>query len=85
MSIYNLYLDLDKDYICLIKDMYKIVVILVVFQMLIYFSHAQKNIINSALTGKLLNDEFMSLLFFVIIGISSYYLIFQRILSINAI
>ena len=85
MAIYNIYLDLDKDYINLINDLYKTIVILVIIQVLIYYSGSQKNIINSALTGKLLNDEFMSLLFFVIIGISSYYLIFQRILSINAI
>lgn len=83
MSIYNLYLDLDKDYICLIKDMYKIVVILVVFQMLIYFSHAQKNIINSALTGFIMNDEFMTLLIYALISVSAYYLIFDKVLSIN--
>ena len=83
MAIYNLYLDLDKDYICLIKDMYKIIVILVVFQMLIYFSHSQKNIINSALTGFIMNDEFMTLLIYALISVSAYYLIFDKVLSIN--
>lgn len=83
MAIYNIYLDLDKDYIKLINDLYKTIVILVIFQVLIYNSGSQKNIINSALTGKLLNDEFMSLLLFVLIGISAYYLVFEKILSIN--
>jgi hypothetical protein len=83
MAIYNLYLDLDKDYICLIKDMYKIIVILVVFQMLIYFSNSQKNIINSALTGFIMNDEFMTLLIYALISVSAYYLIFDKVLSIN--
>jgi hypothetical protein len=83
MAIFNIYLDLDKDYINLIKDIYKILVILIIFQVLIFYSGASKNIINSALTGSLLNDEFMSLLIFVIIGMSSYYLVFDKVVSIN--
>jgi hypothetical protein len=83
MAIINLYLDFDKDYINLINDIYKIIVVLVVFQVLMHYSNVPKNILNSALTGALLNDEFMSLLIFIIIGISSYYLIFDKVLSIN--
>jgi len=83
MAIINLYLDFDKDYINLINDIYKIIVILVVFQVLMHYSNVPKTILNSALTGALLNDEFMTLLIFVIIGISSYYLIFDKVLSIN--
>ena len=83
MSILNIYLDFDKDYINLIKDIYKTLVILIVFQVLIYYSHCSKNIINSALTGLLLNDEFMMLLMFLIIGICSYYLVFDKIISFN--
>ena len=83
MAIFNIYLYLDKDYINLIKDIYKILVILIIFQVLIFYSGASKNIINSALTGSLLNDEFMSLLIFIIIGISSYYLVFDKVISIN--
>ena len=48
-----------------------------------HYSNVPKNILNSALTGSLLNDEFMTLLIFIIIGISSYYLIFDKVLSIN--
>ena len=83
MAIFNIYLDLDKYYINLIKDIYKILVILIIFQVLIFYSGASKNIINSALTGSLLNDEFMSLLIFIIIGMSSYYLVFDKVISIN--
>ena len=83
MAIINLYLDFDKDYINLINDIYKIIVVLVVFQVLMHYSNVPKNILNSALTGALLNDEFMTLLIFIIIGISSYYLIFDKVLSIN--
>ena len=83
MAIINLYLDFDKDYINLINDIYKIIVVLIVFQVLIHYSNVPKTILNSALTGALLNDEFMTLLIFIIIGISSYYLIFDKVLSIN--
>lgn len=83
MAIINLYLDFDKDYINLINDIYKIIVVLIVFQVLMHYSNVSKNILNSALTGALLNDEFMTLLIFIIIGISSYYLIFDKVLSIN--
>ena len=83
MAIFNIYLDLDKDYINLIKDIYKVLVVFIVFQVLMHYSNVSKNILNSALTGALLNDEFMTLLIFVIIGVISYYLIFDKVLSIN--
>ena len=83
MAIYNIYLDLDKDYINLIKDLYKVIIILIVFQGLVHYSGAQKNILNSALSGSLMNDEFMTLLIFVLIGISAYYLVFDKIININ--
>ena len=83
MAIFNFYLDLDKEYIQLIKDIYKVLVILIVFQIVLYFSNSEKNIINSALTGNILNDQFITLLIYIIISISSYYLIFDRLVSIN--
>lgn len=83
MSIFNINLDLEQDYINLIKDLYKVIVILIIFQMLIYYSGSQKNIINSALTGFILNDDFMTLLIYIIIGICGYYLVFDKIIAIN--
>lgn len=83
MAILDIYLDIDTEYINLIKDIYKVLVILIIFQLLVYYSNSQKNIINTALTGYLLNDDFMTLLIFIIIGISSYYLIFDKLISIN--
>lgn len=83
MSIFNINLDLEQDYINLIKDLYKVIVILIIFQMLIYYSGSQKNIINSALTGFILNDDFMTLLIYIIIGICGYYLVFDKIITIN--
>jgi hypothetical protein len=83
MAILDIYLDIDTEYINLIKDIYKVLVILIIFQLLVYYSNSQKNIVNTALTGYLLNDDFMTLLIFITIGISSYYLIFDKLISIN--
>lgn len=83
MAIFNFNLDLDKEYIDLIKDIYKVIIILIVFQIILYYSNCQKNILNSALTGTLLNDDFMTLLIYLIISISSYYLVFDKLISIN--
>ena len=83
MAILDIYLNIDNEYINLIRDTYKVLVILIIFQLLIYYSNSQKNIISTALTGFLLNDDFMTLLIFIIIGISSYYLIFDKLISFN--
>ena len=83
MAIFNINLDLDKDYIALIKDIYKVLVILIIFQTLIYYSDSSKNIISNALTGFIMNDDFMTLLIFAIIGICGYYLVFDKIVNFN--
>jgi hypothetical protein len=85
MALFNLYIDLDKEYINLINDLYKIIVILIVFQIIIHFSDSPKNIINNALLGSLLNDDFMTLLIYIIISISAYYLVFSKIISFDNI
>jgi hypothetical protein len=83
MSVLNVYLDIDNNYLSLIKDSYKVVVILLVFQILVFFSNLSKNVMNTALSGNILNDEFITLVIFVLIGIASYYLIFERLLSFH--
>ena len=83
MAILDIYLNIDNEYINLIRDIYKVLVILIIFQLLVYYSSAQKNIVNTALTGFLLNDDFMTLLIFIIIGICSYYLIFDKLVRFN--
>jgi len=83
MAIFNIYLDLDKEYIDLIKDVYKTLCILIVFQIMMHYSSLSKNFLNQALTGKVLNDDFMELLFFVILGFAAYHLVFDKILHIH--
>ena len=82
MAILNMYLHVDKDYIQLINDIYKITTIFIVFQALLYFSNLPKNIIQTAFTGFFMNDDFMMLLIYVIISVSAYYLVFDKILHI---
>lgn len=83
MAIFDLYLGIDSEYIKLLQDIYKAIVILIVFQILVFNLNASKNIINTALTGAIMNDEFMTLLLCVIISIGAYYLVFDKVLSIN--
>ena len=83
MAIFNIYLDLDKEYIYLIKDVYKTLCILIVFQIMMHYSSLNKNFLNQALTGKVLNDDFMELLFFIILGFAAYHLVFDKILHIH--
>ncbi len=81
MAIFNISLDIDDEYIVLIKDLYKIIVILIVLQIIIYYSGSGKNILNNALSGCILNDDFMTLLIYVIISISAYYLVFDKLIA----
>lgn len=83
MALFNIYLDLDKEYTCLIHDIYKLLCILIIFQILVHYSSMQKNIIQNALTGKILNNDFIGLLFFIILGFAAYHLVFDKIIHIN--
>ena len=82
MAIIDLYLGIDNEYIKLINDIYKISIILIIFQILVSNLDESKNIINTALTGVIMNNEFMTLLILALISISAYYLVFDKILKI---
>jgi hypothetical protein len=83
MCLFIIDLDIDEDYKKLIKQIYKIFIVLIVFQILIYYSALPKDIISQALSGSLLNDNFMTLVLFVIIGILAYNLVFKKIVTIK--
>jgi len=82
MAIVNINLDLDKNYINLLNDIYRAIIILVIFQILVSNSNNSKNILNTALSGNIMNDDFMILLIYIIIGIGAYYLVFDKLLNI---
>lgn len=83
MAIINLHLDLDDNYKNLIRDIYKLFTILIVIQIIFNLLDAKKDFLFNALSGDILNDEIVILLFVIILSISSYYLIFNKILEIN--
>lgn len=82
MAIINLHLDVEENYKNFLKDTYKLFVILLVIQVIFSQMNPSKDFLMNALTGDILNDDIIALLFIIIIGISSYYLIFNKLLEI---
>lgn len=83
MSIFNIYLNVEDDYLQLIKDSYKVFVILFVFQLLSHYSGMNKTTIGSALSGTIMNDDFLGIILFILLGLAAYYLIFEKVLSFH--
>lgn len=83
MAIINLHLDLDENYKNFIKDVYKILVILLVIQLILNQMNLPKDFLFNAINGDILNDSILALLIVIIIGVSAYYLIFNKLLEIN--
>jgi len=83
MSIFNIYLNVEDDYLKLIKDSYKIIVVLFVFQLLSHYSGMNKTTLGSAVSGVVMNDEFLGIILFILLGLAAYYLIFEKVLSFH--
>ncbi len=83
MAIVNLHLDLEENYKNFLKDLYKIFVVLIVIQIILTNMNLNKDFLQKALFGEILNDEILILLLVIIISISAYYLIFNKLLEIN--
>lgn len=82
MALINLYLDVDSNYKEFLNDSYKIIVILLVIQMMVYFSNDNKNLVTNALTGDLWNDNLFLLIIYILVGVSSYYFVFEKVFKI---
>ena len=82
MALINLYLDVDSNYKEFLNDSYKIIVILLVIQMMVYFTNDNKNLISNALTGDLWNDNLFLLIIYILVGVSSYYFVFENVFKI---
>ncbi len=80
MAIFDVYLDVAPDYLQTIQDIYKFSVIFIVFQAMLHYSFPNKNVLQSAMTGVPLNDEFTCLLIFLLFGLAFYHLVAQKIL-----
>jgi len=82
MALINLYLNIDDEYKKLLQDLYKLIVILCVFQAMIYFSD-NKNLLNNSLNGALLNDDLLVLIIYIMIALCSYYFVFEKTFKIE--
>ena len=82
MALINLHLNIDDEYKKLLQDLYKLIVILCVFQAMIYYSDS-KNLLNNSLNGELLNDDLLILIIYIMIALSSYYFVFEKIFKIE--
>jgi len=81
MTIINLNLNLDKDYTKIINNIIKIITILIVFQYMIIWSHPNINIVNS-IANNFMNDIYLSMIIYVILGLLTYYLVIKQIIYI---
>ena len=84
MALFNLNLNLSvlKKYKQLIKGIYMITVILLIFHLLINLSSKNKTI-NFGLSGKLFNDNILNTLCILLLSYASYELVFKELVSIN--
>ena len=79
-SIITVNLDTDREYVQFVNDIYKWLVILLIFQALLVCSETTKENVSKGLFGKMWNDEYLSLVIYILIGFASYYLVFQKLL-----
>jgi hypothetical protein len=83
MAVVNLNLDLDEKYKNYLKEMYKIVIILLVTQILFYFMNPDKNFLEKVISGGFINDELLILIIVILIALSTYHFIFEPLFIIE--
>lgn len=81
MAIINLHLNLDKDYTNMLNDIIKLITILIVFQFMITWSNHNSNLL-TAITNNFLNDIYLSMMIYIILGLLAYYLVIKQIIMI---
>ena len=80
MALFDIYLDVAPEYLQTVLDIYKFSIVLIVFQVMVHYSFPNKNILGSALSGIPVNDEFSCLLIFVLMGLTFYHLVAQKVI-----
>ncbi len=81
MAIYEVHLDIDEEYKETIKSIYKFLVIIIIFHILMSLSYNGSKPILFGLTRELFNDDFMNLLFIGMISIIAYYFVSEKLLK----
>jgi hypothetical protein len=81
MAIYEIHLQVEEEYKETIKNIYKFLVIVIVFHILMSLSYNGSKPILFGLTRELFNDDFMNLLLIGMISIISYYFVSEKLIK----
>jgi len=65
-------IDIDDEYKPLLNDLVKMFIILIIVNILMYASDSSSN--------KLLGESYVKLMIFILLGISTYWLVIQKLL-----
>lgn len=77
MAIYNIKLDIDREYIILINDIFKYGIIILFIHLLLSLDN-KKNI---NILGEFLNNDFIDLFIYILLGFMFYYLVINKIIK----
>ena len=70
-SLWQINLNINKEYIPMINDLYRMAIIQIVAQMLYYFTNPSKNYF--------MDEMFIQTLLYILVGIIAYWLIVKKI------
>lgn len=79
MAILFLELNILENYKFFLKDILKYLTVLIVFQ---YLLSANSKLIKNPFSTKFLNNSFLYLIIFIILGLMVYYLIVEELIDI---
>ena len=82
-SIVQLNINSSTNYVNLIKSLYMIIFVFMIWHVLLSLSCSKKQPVNMGLSGELFNSNFINFILTGMISIHSFYLVFQKILEIN--
>ena len=74
-SLWQINLNINKEYIPMINDLYRMAIIQIVAQMLFFFTNPSKN--------SFLDEMFIQTLLYILVGIAAYWLIIKKIVVFN--
>ena len=81
MAILNIHLNTSQENKNLIKDFFKLTVILVIFHLFMSMTYNTRNLIGLGMTGKLLNRDFINVLIYLVLAFAFYHLVISKIIS----
>jgi hypothetical protein len=80
MALYEIRLDLDPEYVQMVKSIYQFLAIIIVFHLLVSYTYNGSKPILFGLSQEFMNDHVLNLILMGMISIMSFYMVFQKIL-----